>query len=86
MKATGKYIIVKAIQEPEEKKVILSLEKKKPANYYVVSVGEQVKEIAVGNIVYLNMYSVRTLDIKGEEYIVVADSEVYATDGMYNYA
>jgi co-chaperonin GroES (HSP10) len=76
LKAVGKKIILKAVEE--SKKGSLFLPGIKPVKFVVMDTGEDVDNIAVGDVVYLDKHHGAELEHEGEKFLVIEESAILA--------
>lgn len=74
MKAIGKNILVKQ-QEEQKKEGLLIIPKDSQSNplWEVISVGENVSTISIGDIVFIKKYGVEKINEKEEIYVTEID-------------
>jgi co-chaperonin GroES (HSP10) len=77
LKAIGKNILVKPLVE-ERKDKILTTTERKPYAYEVLSVGEDVTYVKIGDHVCLQQYGIHQHDFKGEKVYLTSQDHVYA--------
>lgn len=71
----GKRIIIKPI---EEKHGTLIVTNKKPSQYTVISIGDEVTKVAPGNIIYLEKHYGIEIDYEGEKFLVIDEASILA--------
>lgn len=65
-------------EEPNEDSLFLGTNSKK---YEVVSIGKEVLELKVGDIVYLDEQKVKSLTIQNKDYYVIDEKDIYMIVG-----
>jgi co-chaperonin GroES (HSP10) len=78
LKALGKNLIVTPIEEEKKDKLVLTLRENKPLFWKVLSIGEDVREISVGDIVCIHHYGMEEYDHNDEKIFVVEMCKIYA--------
>lgn len=65
-------------EEPNEDSLFLGTNSKK---YEVVSIGKEVLELKVGDIVYLDEQKLKSLTIQNKDYYVIDEKDIYMIVG-----
>lgn len=78
LRAIGHRIIVVPI---EEKQGLLIVSNAKPQRFEVMAIGEEVKNIMVGDVVYIDKHRLVSLEHEKTTYHVVEDTMIYAVVG-----
>jgi co-chaperonin GroES (HSP10) len=83
IKSLGKRIIVKEItEEKDEKKLIITVNEKKPFKAEVIAIGHDVDEQLIeSDIVILNPHTGNAVEIEGEKYLAIYEDQVLAVVG-----
>jgi co-chaperonin GroES (HSP10) len=77
MKALGKNLIVKPVEEEKKASLILTPKEEKPVCWEVISIGKDVEEINIGDIVYTFSYCLQKINDEEKLYVVEME-KVYA--------
>lgn len=75
LKAVGKRIIVIPVEVDTGKLIIKN---SRPTQFNVISIGEDVSKVAVGNIVYLDKFAGAELEHNKEKFFVIDESQILA--------
>ena len=83
IKAVGKRLIVKTIEEEkDEKKIIIQVSTNKPFKAEVIAIGSDVDEQVVeGNFVILPPQIGTPVEIEGVKYLSVYEDQILAIEG-----
>ncbi len=76
LKALGKKIILKAVEEA--KKGSLLLPGAKPSKYMAEAVGDEVKNVKKGDVVYLDKHHGAALEHENEKFLIVEENSILA--------
>lgn len=83
LKAVGKRVIVKELEEAEDdKKLIIQVNSKMPFKASVIAAGSDVDEyVCEGDIVILPPHTGTPIEESGEKYLVVYEDQILAVVG-----
>lgn len=73
----GKRILISAIH-PERKPSIIMMKEEAPQTFNVIAVGEDVKKIKVGDIIFIAAFSTSEIKYNDEKYTLVFEDNVIA--------
>lgn len=80
LQAIGKNLIIKPVKTEEKKQtIILTTQEEKQIYFEVVSIGQDVKEVSVGDVIWLQHYNRNSEIIEdGTKYYMVNLDCIYA--------
>jgi len=79
MQALGKNLLVKPIEEEFKKGILIMPTQKKPTLYEVLSVGDEITNVAEGDKIRIFEYGIKEIEIEdGSKVFVVPIENVYA--------
>lgn len=72
IQAIQKNIIVKPLYK--EKKIIITTETEKPIYWEVITIGDEVKEIKIGDKIYIDSYGLIEIDKENKLFVASSDN------------
>ena len=78
IEAVGKSIIIKPVYEEKKGQLILTDHDNKPIAWEVISIGEDVKCLDIGNKIALSTYGMQVIMYKGDKYYICQIENVLA--------
>ena len=73
----GKRILIKPIVT-EKKPSVLILKEESPLSFNVLSIGDDVKKVKVGDIILIASFSTSEIKYEGETYLLVQEDNIIA--------
>jgi co-chaperonin GroES (HSP10) len=79
MQAIGKNIIVKPVKK-DDQKIIIQLKQDQPIHWEVISIGEEINNLKVGDKVHILLYGGHDWEYNGEKYRVITPDNVFCKE------
>lgn len=73
----GKRILIKPVAT-EKKPSVLILKEENPISFNVLSVGDDVKKVKVGDVILIASFSTSEIKYEGETYLLVQEDNIIA--------